>query len=175
MSVAQRSLHTRKAHTTGFGQRKSQRGSGMEGSAMKLRAHAMRYLMAISATLVFTMSATAQPTQQVQYFGYYAVQDEEQGNYNYISEVNGYSNIAWISPDHSVLTPTLGAQYDSAGLKLIVDLGISQERLKNPTGSDMTNYLDQIYAELDSANLLDNVVAVAPAEEWHNRVIYGVE
>ena len=113
-------------------------------------------------------------TRKVPYFGYYFVQDEEMG-FNYINEVNGYANVVWISPDHSVLTQNLGAQYDNAGLKLIVDLGISQERLDHPTGADMTQYLNDTFNELNNANLWDNVIAIAPAEEWHNRVIYGVE
>jgi len=116
----------------------------------------------------------------VPYFGYYFVQQEEQGNFNYISEVEGHSNIAWITPDHSVLTPAIGKQYDDAGLKLIVDLGISEDRLNytDPNDNDedhLARYLTATYEELTAANLWDNVIAIAPGEEWHNRVIYGAE
>jgi len=147
---------------------------------MKIRLRWRVLSVALAVSTLLSSSATAQATRQVPYFGYYFVQDEEQGNFNYISEVNGYSNIAWIAPDHSRLTPTIGAQYDNAGLKLIVELGISEARLNytDPNDDDqnhLARYLTDTYNELNAANLWDNVIAIEPSEEWHNRVIYGAE
>jgi len=111
-------------------------------------------------------------TRKVPYFGYYFIENQEMG-FNYVNEVSGYANLAILRPDNTVYTPAIGAQYDSAGISVIVELGISEERLNNPSGSDMTGYLNDTFNELNNANLWDNVIGIAPAEEWNDRVTDG--
>jgi hypothetical protein len=154
--------------------------SAPEGKPNRLRTLWLGYygLFGPATNIVLTdPSDSWSSIRKVPYFGYYDIEVGEWG-FNYINEVSGSANLAVMSPDTTVYNTTIGDQYDSAGMKLIAYLNITELRLNDPFGinsnpDSFQNYLNDVYDELNNAHILDNVIAFVPGEEWNTGVTDG--